>query len=126
MPSSAEPARAVVVRTIIALERACLEAEEALVERRWRDVRRAFATQRKLTDELAALFAASPDVAPAADAKVAQRLHGVYAYRQEQMNRLESYRSSVGERLRTIGKMRQLSRSVGKRPPVSHVVNDHY
>jgi hypothetical protein len=126
MPSSAEPARSVVVRTIIALERACLEAEEALVERRWRDVRKAFAAQRKLTDELTALFAAAPDVAPAADAKVAQRLRGVYAYRQEQMGRLESYRNSVGERLRTIGKMRELSRAVGKRPTTSHVVNDHY
>jgi len=89
-------------------------------------VRKAFGTQRRLTDELAALFAAVPDVAPAADAKVAQRLRGVYAYREDQLRRLQAYRDNLAERLQSIGKMRRLSRAVGKRPPTAHVVNSTY
>ena len=126
MHSSAELARPAVVRTILALERSCLDAESALVERRWRDVDVAFAAQRRLTEELAALFVATPESAPLADAKVAQRLRGVLAYREDQMRRLRAYHQSVGERLRSIGKVRQFARAIGKRLPISHVLNGHY
>ncbi|MGD0050819.1 MAG: hypothetical protein ABSD03_03225 [Vulcanimicrobiaceae bacterium] len=114
------------VRTILALERSCLDAESALVERRWRDVDVAFAAQRRLTEELAALFVATPESAPLADAKVAQRLRGVLAYREDQMRRLRAYHQNVGERLRSIGKVRQFARAIGKRLPISHVLNAKY
>jgi hypothetical protein len=126
MPSSADSSRAAVVATVLALERACLDAEAALIERRWRDVDRAFGEQRRLTGELAALFLAAPETAPSADAKVAQRLRGILGYREEQMRRLRAYRDDVAGRLQSIGKVRRFSKAIGKIRPVSHVVNAQF
>jgi len=92
MHSSAEVALDAVVRAIIALERSCLDADAALVERRWDDVDAAFRAQAELTADLARLFDAAPETAPANDAKVAQRVSGVLAYRDDQLRRLRSYR----------------------------------
>jgi hypothetical protein len=114
VPSSAETPREAVVRTILELERACLDADAALVERRWADVRAAFALQSTLTGELGALFAANPELAPAQDEKVARRILGVLRYRDDQLRRLTAYRDEVGRRLRAIGSVRALSRSIGK------------
>jgi hypothetical protein len=114
MPSSAEPALDAVVTTIIALERSCLAAESALAERNPNDVQVAFVEQMRLTAELARLFAAAPETAPANDAKVAQRLDGILAYRDGQLERLRTYRDTTVGRLESIGKVRAFSRSIGK------------
>ena len=114
MPSSAETARDAVVASIIALERSCLVAESALAERRWHDVDAAFGEQTRLTAELARLFAAAPESAPANDAKVAQRVDGILAYRAGQLDRLQTYHAEIGGRLESIGKVRAFSRSIGK------------
>ncbi len=113
--SSADAARAAVARTIVALERACLDADAAFVERRWPEVRSAFQTQAALTAELERMFGESPDMAPAQDAKVARRVQGVYAYREDQLRRMRAYRDAVAERLRAIGKMKAFSRAIGRR-----------
>jgi hypothetical protein len=112
---SIEPARDAVVRAIIALERSCLEAESAFVGRRWRDVGAAFARQTALTDDLRRLFAAAPETAPANDAKVARRVRGILAYRDDQLRRMLAYRDSIGERLQSIRKVNALSRTIGRR-----------
>jgi hypothetical protein len=112
--SSAETPREAVVRTILALERSCLDADAALVERRWSDLEAAFAVQTRLTDELAELFRNAPDVAPENDAKVAERVRGVLVFRDDQLRRLCAYRDEVGRRLRAIGQVRDLSRTIGK------------
>jgi len=119
VPSSAEPAgadtpRAVAVRTLIALERSCLDADAALVERRWNDVAAAFEAQSRMTGELQRLFAETPDIAPASDPKIAKRLAGIVAYRDDQLRRLRAYRDEVGSRLQSTRKLRGFARALGK------------
>ena len=109
----AEATRDAIVDTILDIERSCLEADAAIAERRWRDIDAAFAAQAALTQRLAELFAAAPQNAPAEDAKVAQRVRGILAYREDQLSRLQAYRDEVGLRLNSAGKLRALSRSIG-------------
>ena len=113
MLSSADTARAAVADTILALERSCLEAESAFVERRWDDVERAFGAQSALTGELGRLFVAEPQTAPENDVKVEQRVRGILAYRDDQLRRMRVYHADVESRLQSIGKVRALSRSIG-------------
>lgn len=126
MPSSAEGPRAEVARTIVALERACLEADAALIERRWQDVDAAFGAQADLTAELGRLFGASPQLAPANDAKVAQRLRGILAYRDDQLRRLEAYREEIATRLASIGKVNAFSRSLAKHTAGARLYDGQY
>jgi hypothetical protein len=126
VPSSVDEARSAVAHAIVALERACLDADAALVDRRWSDVRAAFDAQVELTGELAQLFATTPAVSPANDAKVAARVNGVYAYREGQLERLSAYRDDVLERLSTINKMKAFARAVGRRIPRMGVVDGQY
>jgi hypothetical protein len=122
----ADAARDGVVRTIIALERSCLDADAAIVERRWDDVAAALRAQAALTDELAALLAAAPHAAPDNDAKVAARLRGVLAYRDDQLRRLQAYRAEVGTRLNAIGRVNAFARSLGKRANAARLLDGQY
>ncbi|MEO7040281.1 MAG: hypothetical protein ABI186_09655, partial [Candidatus Elarobacter sp.] len=65
--------------------------------------------------ELRMLFAATPEIAPANDEEIAQRMRGVLGYRADQLRRLRAYHAEVEDRLRSIGKVRAFSRSIGKR-----------
>ena len=125
MPQS-EAARDDVVRTIIALERSCLDADGAIVERRWDDVSAAFGAQDTLTEELAALFAAAPHAAPDRDAKVAQRVRGILNYRDDQLRRLRAYHAEIGTRLRSIGQVNAFSRSLGKGANAARLLDGQY
>ena len=126
MPSSAEPPRDAVVRTIIALERSCLDADAALVDRRWDVIGAALTRQHELADQLAALFAAAPETAPARDARVAARLRGILRYRDDQLQRVEAYRDEVGRRLHAIGQLRALSRTVGRHDRTAALFDGQY
>lgn len=126
MRSPAEAVRDDVARTIIALERSCLDADAALVERRWDDLRAAFGAQAELTIELARLFDAVPAAAPAGDVKVAKRVRGILAYRADQLRRLQSYHADVAARLDTIGKLNVFARSVGKRANTAQLLDGQY
>jgi hypothetical protein len=124
--SPADAARDDVVRTIIALERSCLEADAAIVERRWDDVAAALSAQTALTGELAALFDAAPHAAPAADAKVAQRMRGIVRYRDDQLRRLRAYHTELGTRLSSIGRVNAFARSLGKRANTARLLDAQY
>ena len=126
MPSSADGALDAVVHAIIALERSCLDADAAFAEQRWSDVEAAFAAQAELTTRLARLFEASPATAPARDAKVAQRVRGILAFRDGQLRRLEAYRDEVATRLSTIGKVNAFARSFGKPAQAARVLDAQY
>jgi hypothetical protein len=126
VPSSAESPRERVARTIVALERSCLEADAALVERRWVQVGTAFRVQAELTAELAKLFDASPEIAPANDAKVARRIGGILAYREDQLRRMRTYRDEVSARLSSIGKVNAFSRSLGKHAAAAQLYDGQY
>ena len=126
MPSSADAALDAVVHTIIALERSCLDADAALVEHRWPDMRAAFAAQEELTAQLAHLFDASPQIAPANDAKVAQRVQGILAFRDDQLRRLQAHRDDVAARLSSIGKVNAFSRSFGKHAQAARLLDGQY
>ncbi len=126
MPSSADAALDAVVETVIALERSCLAADAALVERRWPDVDAAFRAQIDLTARLAELFEAAPETAPANDAKVAQRIRGILAYRDDQLRRLSSYRDDVAVRLSSIGKVNAFARSFGKHAASARLLDGQY
>jgi hypothetical protein len=122
MPPSADP-QAEVVETILALERSCLEADAALVERRWAEFGAAMTAQSTLTDKLAYLFEAAPQHGPDDDLRVRKRLEGILAYRDDQLRRLRAYHEEVGERLRSISKVRAFSRSVGTAPVPARFLN---
>jgi hypothetical protein len=121
MPPSAERG-AEVVEAILALERSCLAADAAIVERRWGDIKAAVDEQSRLTQRLAELFAQAPEYGPQ-DPRVQKRLTGVLAYREDQLRRLRAYRDEVGERLRTLAKLRAFRRGVGTAPIPSRVLN---
>jgi hypothetical protein len=123
---SAEPAYDAVVRLIIDLERICLEADSALVERRWPDVEASFRAQAELTGRLARLFESAPETAPANDAKVAERVRGILVYRDDQLRRLESCRDEIAARLSAIGKLNAFSRSFGKRAAAAQLLDGQY
>ena len=103
------------MRVILALERSCLDADRALAEQRWDAMGAALAGQRALTEELAALFAAAPELSPQNDARVGGRVRGVLAFRDEQLRRLRNYNEDIGKRLRAGAKLRAMSRSLGRR-----------
>jgi hypothetical protein len=126
VPSSADAARDDVARTIVALERSCLDADAAIVERRWDDVGVAFRAQAALTGELEALFEAAPHAAPVNDAKVDRRVRGILAYRDDQLRRLQSYHGEVETRLRSIGQVNALARSLGKRANAAQLLDGQY
>jgi hypothetical protein len=126
MHSSADPALDAVVETIIALERSCLEADAALVEQRWDGVAAAFEAQSQLTARLGLLFGSAPHTAPARDAKVARRVQGILAYRDDQLRRLTAYRDGVAARLSAIGKVNAFARSFGKHAQAAHLLDGQY
>ena len=119
MPSSAESAREQIVTTILALERACLEAEAALVERRAAAFDAALTAQAALTQRLGQLFESAPSMAPGNDAQVAARLRGVLSYRDDQLRRLQLYRDETGRRLEAIAKVRAFARTIGRHEPAA-------
>jgi hypothetical protein len=124
--SSADTARDGVARTIVALERSCLDADAAIVERRWEDAGTAFRAQAALTRELAGMFAAAPHAAPANDAKVAQRVQGIVAYRDDQLRRLRGYHTEIGTRLSSIGRVNAFARTLGKRTNAARLLDGQY
>ncbi|MDB5092901.1 MAG: hypothetical protein JWO85_1002 [Candidatus Eremiobacteraeota bacterium] len=126
MPSSAETAREAVIRILLALERSCLDAEAALGEQRWPDVEAALGAQAGLTGDLAAVFEAAPEFAPERDQKVAERVRGILSYREDQLHRLQAYNAEIGARLQSIGRMNNMSRSIGRRNPAGRVFDGQY
>ncbi len=114
------------MRTIIALERACLDADAALVERRWDAMRTGLARQHELTAQLAELFASAPEMAPARDERVAARLRGILRYRDEQLQRAEAYRDEIGRRLQAVGQLRALARTVGRHERPAALLDGQY
>jgi hypothetical protein len=126
VPSRADAGRDGVARTIVALERSCLDADAAIVERRWDDVGAALRAQAALTEELAALFDAAPHAAPDNDAKVATRVRGILAYRDDQLRRLRAYHAEVGTRLNSIGRVNAFARSLGKSAHSARVLDGQY
>mgnify|MGYP001443777114 CR=1 FL=1 len=126
MPSSAETARDAVVRVLLALERSCLDAEAALGERRWPEVDSALAAQARMTADLGAIFEATPELAPDRDEKIAARVDGILAYRDDQLRRLQAFNAELATRLQSIGRMNSMSRSIGRRDPAGRVLDGQY
>ncbi len=126
MPSSADTAYDAIVAAVIALERSCLEADAALAERRWPDLESALRVQAELTAELARLFDATPQLAPANDPKVARRIDGIVAYREDQLRRLRAYRDETASRLSSIGKVNAFARSFGKGSAAAQLLDGQY
>ena len=122
----ADAARDDVARTIVALERSCLDADAAIVERRWDDVGAAFRAQAALTDDLTALFEAAPHTSPFNDAKVAQRVRGIVAYRDDQLRRLQGYHAEIGTRLHAIGRVNAFARTLGKQVNSARLLDGQY
>jgi len=126
MPSSAETAREAVVRILLALERSCLDAEAALGDRRWPEVEFALAAQAGMTADLGAMFEAAPELAPERDEKIAARVRGILSYREDQLQRLQAFNAEIGTRLESIGRMNNMSRSIGRRDPSGRVFDGQY
>jgi hypothetical protein len=126
MPSSAETPREAVVRILLALERSCLDADAALSELHWPEVESALAAQACLTGDLGALFEAAPELAPERDEKIAARVHGILSYREDQLHRLQAFNAEVGTNLQSIGRMNNMSRSIGREDAAGKVLDGQY
>lgn len=97
------------------LERACVDAETALREQRWRDCDVIWNRQRRLTHELEL---AMHDVAPGtAEQKLAlKRIARVAKYREGQLKRLQAFHANIAKRLATLGRYRAYAKTVGRGP----------
>lgn len=126
MLSSAETARDAVMRTLVAMERLCLDADAAFVERRWADVAASIQTQAQLTEALRRLFADAPEAGPGNDAKVAQRIRGIMAFRDDQLRRMRAYNDEIRVRLDALGKLKALSRTVGRADRGGQLLDGQY
>ena len=95
---------------IVALERSCLDAEAALVERRWTDVdARVSSAGRADRTSSTRLFAAAPETAPANDAQGrAARARDPRVSRRSAARGCARITPSVATRLRSIGKVQRV------------------
>jgi hypothetical protein len=94
------------------LERACVEAEEALREQRWRDCDAIWNRQRRLTHELELALNEVAD-GTAEYKLVVKRIARVAKYRDGQLKRLEAFHTTIAKRLATLGKYRSYAKTIG-------------
>lgn len=120
MPASDDgPVRAAVEQEVTELERLCTELEKSLVAGDWAGATDALKDSRRVTHAfINAMDAAADSRDEAFDAKVYARMRRVFDVRQDQLERLETFRGQVGERLQNISRFKEYARSVGaKRVP---------
>jgi hypothetical protein len=97
------------------LERACIDAERALREQRWRECDAIWNRQRRLTHELELALRALPE--GSADRKTAlKRIARIAKYRDGQLKRLEAFHATIGRRLATLGRYRAYAKTIGSGP----------
>ena len=97
------------------LERACIDAERALREQRWRDCDGIWNRQRRLTHELEV---ALREIVPGSpEHKLAlKRVARIAKYREGQLKRLQAFHVTIGRRLATLGRYRAYAKTVGTGP----------
>lgn len=106
------------------LERACIEAERALREQRWRDCDVIWNRQRRLTHELE--LAMRELTKGSAEHKLAlKRVARIAKYRDGQLKRLEAFHATIGRRLATLGRYRAYAKTIG-RGPRSRLLDGNY
>lgn len=97
------------------LERACVEAEKALREQRWRDCDAVWRRQRTLTHELEVALRELAMGTPERKAAFA-RIARISKYRDGQLRRLRAFHAATGKRLAMLANFRRFSKAVGKAP----------
>ena len=97
------------------LERACIDAERALREQRWRDCDGIWNRQRRLTHELELALRELGQGSP--EHKLAiKRVARIAKYRDGQLKRLQAFHATIGRRLATLGRYRAYAKTVGNGP----------
>ena len=97
------------------LERACIDAERALREQRWRDCDAIWNRQRRLTHELELSLNVLAPGSP--EHKLAlKRIARIAKYRDGQLKRLQAFHATIGRRLATLGRYRAYAKTVGSGP----------
>ena len=97
------------------LERACIDAERALREQRWRDCDGIWNRQRRLTHELELALREVEKGSP--EHKLAlKRIARVAKYRDGQLKRLEAFHATISRRLATLGRYRAYAKTIGTGP----------
>lgn len=121
MPASddAATARAAVEREVGELEKLSGELEKSLVAGDWNAVGNTLRSSRRTTH---AFLNAMEDAAPyrdeAFDQKINKRMRRVFDVREDQLARLETFHTDVGERLKTLSRWKAYAGSMGtKRAP---------
>lgn len=94
------------------LEKACVEAETALREQRWRDCDAIWNRQRRLTHELEIAIEDVGNGTPE-HKLVLKRIARVAKYRDGQLKRLEAFHATIAKRLATLGKYRSYAKTLG-------------
>jgi len=112
-------ARAAVVHEVAELERLCGELEQALVAGDWNEVGNALRSSRRTTHAfLNAMEAAAEHRDEAFDAGINARMRRVFDVRDDQLARLETFHTGIGDRLKQLSRWKEFAGSVGsKRAP---------
>lgn len=97
------------------LESACIDAERALREQRWRDCNGIWNRQRRLTHELELAMRDLTKGSPEHKSAL-RRIARVAKYRDGQLKRLQAFHAMIGKRLATLGRYRAYAKTVGTGP----------
>lgn len=127
MPRSAnaDPRLAAVDCHLKELEALCGRMERALAKRDWPEIEAAIADARRATHALQnAMEEAAPVRTQGFDDGVFQRLRYVGAIRDNQMKRLQQYRSALSERLAAVGRWKAALRIFSARTHAGPSLND--
>jgi hypothetical protein len=96
---------------IVALERECLEVDNAIAARDWDLCEGSWGRQRLLTHELDISLRETP-LAEADAAKMTKRIARLANYREGQLKRLREFNDAVATRLATMNSFRSFSKTI--------------
>jgi hypothetical protein len=101
------------------LERLCGELERSLVAGDWNGVANALRSSRRTTHAfLNAMEASAPYRDEPFDKSINARMRRVFDIREDQLTRLETFNTDIGERLTTLSRFKAYASSIGsKRAP---------
>jgi hypothetical protein len=106
------------------LETLCGTLERTLMQRRWSEMEGAICDSRRVTHALQNAMDEAGNVRDAAfDEQVFRRLRYVFAIRDNQMKRLQQYRSTVSERLTLLARWKAALKAIGSKRPVSRLAS---
>lgn len=124
LPSDNATGLAEVEQALAGIESLCGDLERALAARDWKAIAQGQADSRRWQHALTNAMDSSVSIrTPEFDATVVARVRRIYAFRADQLARVERYRETIRERLGTVVKFKAYAKSVGAKPRGSRLAN---